>query len=148
MRQRQHPLVVLFLLFAALLNVVSGTEDSTSSLFSCEGKEECCDKNWDLQRLGQVECYSFCERIGNCNMKTGKAEYIQYLGDTNIINYGGLRAQGFTEEQRDCVRYWETRYREGWSRIKCCITKAETSCTKYTDNYAKGIKDDKKDDKP
>lgn len=146
MRQRQQSLAVLFLLLSALMNAVSGQD--SPSLFSCQGKDQCCERNWDLKRLGQVECYAFCEYIGNCNMKTGKIEYLLYLGNTNKINYGGLRTESFTEEQKDCIRFWETRYREGWARIKCCITKTDESCTKYTDNYAKGIKDGKEDATP
>lgn len=114
---------------------------NVSAIPTCDGPSECCEKNWDLNKLDKKECYKFCSLLhGGCSMDTGENEYMEYLPSINIRKFPDetIRAVGYTQEQRDCLRYWQMKKESDqskdtlWYKSSCCI---EQTCTEYYDNY-------------
>jgi hypothetical protein len=109
----------------------------TTALPTCQGPMECCEKNWDLIKLDKEECYEFCA-VKECDISTGKNEYMEYLADTNIRTFpdGSVRPVGYTKYQRDCMRYWEIGTDDKgdslWYKSRCCV---DMKCTEFPDNY-------------
>lgn len=136
-------LTCLLLHIAGFATVINADE-----ILKCNDVKDCCTKNWDLAKLDIDECIKFCDNISMntlndnkmCTIHTTKLDYLEYLQENNVRTMpdGTVQIVGYTEHQRDCIRYFEKqKYGTAWGNIKCCL---DGSCTEFPDNYKKELK--------
>ena len=124
------------LLYLVLIFNVLGVR---GDILTCSDNTDCCTKNWDLAKLEYQECLNFCNsQTEGCSIYTTKLNYMQFLAETNVrtLPDGRVIVVGYTERQRDCIRYFEKVHSDGWGKIKCCV---DGTCTEFPDNYTNKI---------